>query len=338
MLKDILRNQIFESGDMDLYTYMSLCQYHPEFGYYSTKASILGGQGDFITSPEITSLFGEITAIWVMQKWMDLGCPPKLFLVELGPGRGHWMEDILRTLKGFKSFSAEVEVFLYEVNPNFKVSQIEKISPFATVHHVESLEKISGAPIVIIANEFLDALPVRQYKVEDGAWKKRCISCGDNGDLVFKWNPTDDYPAPLSAVGIVEVQPDVEMYIKKITNLLSRNTGASLWIDYGYWEGSADSLQAVYRHKAFDPLIYPGESDLSVHVCFKNIADIAEHEGFSYKYQTQREFLVEHGIQLRVEHVKASSTDIEAVVGGAHRLISPQQMGNLFKVIQLWKM
>lgn len=337
MLKDILIQHIKDSGPLDLYTYITLCQTHPMYGYYTSKtsATILGSAGDFITAPEISPLFGEMIALWIFVQWERLGKPDVLHLVELGPGQGVLMQDILGTLKKLSLFTSRCIVHFIEINPSFQRLQKEKIQSFAPVfhHHSISFLKEIKEPTIIIANEFFDALPVRQYVNQEGIWYQIGVGIDKDNELKIVYLPQMTVPKSR------DYQPDTGIILEQMGNHISHYNGAGLIIDYGYWEGLGDSLQAVYKHKKVGVLDYPGQADLSVHVNFQKMADECEKIGLHYNFKTQRQFLMDLGIQLRLELIcrNTDSKKANELRSGVQRLIDPAEMGQLFKVLEIWK-
>lgn len=336
MLKDILIQQIKRTGPIDLYTYMTLCQTHPIYGYYTSKKStdILGNTGDFVTAPEVSPLFGEMIALWVFERWEALGKPDVLQLVELGPGQGVLMQDILHTLKKLHLFTAKCSVHFVELNPSFQKAQKEKIQSMASVFHYDSINFLGEMKesAIIIANEFFDALPVRQYVNQDGVWYQVGIDIDDDA-LKIAYFPLEIPPKNM------ECQPDTEKIFKQICNHVDRYKGAFLVVDYGYWEGKGESLQAVYKHNKVGILDYPGQSDLSVHINFQEMARYCKQIRLHYNFRTQRQFLMDFGIQLRLELMCRKATVKQAIELqiGVQRLINPAEMGQLFKVLEVWK-
>ncbi len=339
VLRELIKEQIQNTGPIDLYEYMTLCQYHPIFGYYTSKDAdeIFGQNGDFITSPEISNLFGEIIAVWVMLQWKKIGSPSNFCLLELGPGKGILMEDILRTLKRFKGFNATIDLKLLEINFSLQLLQQQKLSSYVnSLEHLSSPQEILSItqPLIIISNELFDALPCKQYIKEDGLWKKRVITL-ENDTLIWGTEETSQSFAGKNG-DIVELHPDIEQTIEPIGIALKRNGGAALIIDYGYWEGNKDTLQAVYQHSSVGVLEYPGESDLSSHVCFETIDSMLHMFGLQTTYSTQREFLISHGIEMRTGQLIQAGINKEDIETRLNRLISPEEMGVLFKVLQVY--
>jgi NADH dehydrogenase [ubiquinone] 1 alpha subcomplex assembly factor 7 len=338
MLKEILIQTIKKEGPLDLYTYLTLCQTHPDYGYYTSKKpdAVLGENGDFITAPEVSSLFGEMIAFWVFTQWEYIGRPEILNLVELGPGSGVLMHDILQTLKKISLFTARCQVYFVEINSSFKQLQYEKNYSLADIYHYESLEFLHDLKqaVLVIANEFFDALPINQYKYHAGRWCKVGVDISNQAELQLIYIPDDIRPVAL------ECQPDTDLIVRKICTHMSEYGGAALIIDYGYWDGEDNTLQAVYQHQKVDILDRPGEADISVHVNFQNITKHCKYSNLEYKFQAQRQFLLDFGIQLRVKQLYHSMDVHQAdrMYQSVQRLIDPDQMGYLFKVLHIWKM
>jgi NADH dehydrogenase [ubiquinone] 1 alpha subcomplex assembly factor 7 len=333
MLKNIFIQTINEKGSISFYEYMKLCQQHPEYGYYTSKPSdeILGAKGDFVTSPEISSLFGELIAFWVVSQWERLGKPDQLHLLELGAGRGVLMRDILVTLTKLKSFTATCDVHLLDINPSFRQVQTDTLQDLCEVQHHTSLDflEIMHEPIIMVANEFFDALPVQQYLKKNDRWYEVYVGINDSNELLFEQVPYDGVPQN------AEIQPDTMAVLDHIYAHIQTHDGAALIIDYGYWDGDGDTVQALYRHQPVGVLDYPGKADISVHVNFQRMARHSESYGLQYAYQTQRQFLIEFGIMLRAEQLHQQSN--QSVLQCVSRLIDPAEMGRLFKVLQVWK-
>lgn len=333
MLENVLKETIKEKGSIDLYEYMKLCQMHPEFGYYSRKPAdhILGNKGDFITSPEISSIFGEMSAFWIFLQWERIGRPYRFNLLELGGGRGVLMQDAIATLQKLSSFSAKFNIHFLEINPGLRKLQQQQLSGKAESTHHESLDFLNEEkhPIFVIANEFFDALPVQQYVCKDDLWYKAYVELDTKESLSLVHVPYDGQPEH------TEIQPDVQGALRHVYGSISRCGGASVFIDYGYWEGKGDTLQAVYQHKNVSPFDHPGLVDLSVHVDFKNMALQCSNYGLHYNYSTQRQFLMDFGIVLRAS--QGNNPNSEEVRKAVRRLIDPAEMGHLFKVLEVWK-
>ncbi len=333
---------IAASGPMPVSQYMSLCQFDPEAGSYAARRTI--GR-DFITSPEISQTFGELLGLWVVQTWHDQGRPEKPRLVELGPGRGALMGDALRAIQAAApEFLIDGEVCLVEASPALAAAQREKLKGSgADLEWFERFDdKLMDRPLFLIANEFFDCLPVRQFVKTERGWCERML-VEKNGALAFAlapvpWSetPPDRPGAPDGAV--YEVAPSAITFSEEIARTIASQGGAALVIDYGYDEpGTGDTLQAMADGKYVDVLATPGESDISAHVDFMALAKAAQDGGATvYGPVTQCNFLADLGIGPRAERLMiANPLQARDIASGVDRLVNPQMMGALFKVIAL---
>ncbi len=293
MFKQIV-DEIKQSGGIGVDRYIELCNTH----YYSTRDP-LGVKGDFTTAPEISQIFGEMIGIWAITQWEKIGSPEKFALLELGPGRGTLMADLLRATKVVPGFKPEIH--LVELSPTLIAIQKAKLS--ATWHReVPTLD----IPTIIIANEFFDALPVKQFI---GKLERKVVY--ENGQLAFNIATEDGITNEICESGL------------QIMRRLTAQAAAGIIIDYGYTTNSRkNTLQAVKNHKYHNVLENPGEADLTTLV---NFPALVEQAAKPCKITTQREFLLAHGADVRAK-VLNKEQDLE-------RLISPEQMGELFKVL-----
>jgi SAM-dependent MidA family methyltransferase len=308
-IKQKIISEIQSNGAMPIDRYMELSNTH----YYSTRDP-LGADGDFTTAPEISQIFGEIIAIWTIEKWVALGSPAEFALVELGAGRGTLMADLLRAARVMPVFQPQIHIV--EISPILREKQRAKLT-----RHPEALAEGSkilryaqndrfiwheqipklNVPTIIIANEFFDALPIKQFS--DGVERKITL---ENGTLKFT----------LPAKNIVEASPISE----KIMTEIAANYSGGIIIDYGYIMGSGDTFQALQNHKYVNPLENCGEADLTAHVNFSRLAEIC-----GGRITTQGEFLLHYGGAIRAKKL-GREADFA-------RLVSPEQMGELFKVL-----
>ncbi len=349
--KEALLNLINKaSGKIPLRDYMGFCLTHPLHGYYSTKKP-LGKDGDFITSPEISQIFGELIALWFINFWEGRGNPPNVALLELGPGRGLLMRDILRTFKIRPALLETLEVHQVEINPHLKKDQCAAIAPITVSHHTtvdEALEALKGKTTFLIANEFFDAFPIDQYIYKDQRWQKRYVTYNTEKDAfefqdeIFK-DPFGNCAFPMKpAEGtIMESAPLVENLFREITKHLNHQGGAGLIIDYGYDKFCyGDTFQALERHQKANPLDNPGLVDLTVHVNFATLLLIAQqHKNMHSKLETQGDFLRNLGIDMRTDLLAKNATDSQVkqnILDATNRLVADNQMGELFKVLQIW--
>ncbi|PUB18758.1 class I SAM-dependent methyltransferase [Yoonia sediminilitoris] len=337
-LRELLIDRIARTGPISLADYMTDCLMHPTLGYYS-KRDPLGTAGDFITSPEISQMFGELVGLALAQTWMNQGSPSPFALAELGPGRGTLMADVIRATKAVPGFHAAMSVHLVETSPALRAVQATNV-PIATWHdHVDSLPDL---PLFVIANEFFDALPIRQFVRQGDAWRERMIG-EDSGTLVMGLSDA----APLTILthrladtkdgDLIEHCPALAGICATLGARIDRHGGAALIIDYGDWQSLGDTLQAVAGHAKADPLATPGDADLTAHVDFAAIAQNAAPAKFS-RLTTQGIFLERLGITERAQKLaqQLAGDALETHIKAHRRLTHPTQMGDLFKVIALY--
>ncbi|MBZ8134885.1 class I SAM-dependent methyltransferase [Afifella sp. IM 167] len=334
-LKTIIRT----NGPMNIAAWMAHCLADPERGYYRSGEPI-GAAGDFITAPEVSQMFGEIVGAWLIDLWQQQGSPKRLNLVELGPGRGTLMADILRVAKLDADFSAAVSVHMVETGTALRKAQEAALAPFSCPKDWhESLASVPDGPFYLIANEFFDALPVRQFVRQDGSWAERMIGLDAAGDFTFGFGPGRPERAPEGAAhgDVFEERPAALPVMDALSSRIARNGGAALIVDYGHAEtGFGDTLQAVSHHRYADPLKDPGEVDLTAHVDFAALADAAEAGGAAvHGPMCQGEFLLRLGLGERAERLGFGRSEAEqaALRSDVIRLASPDEMGTLFKVL-----
>ncbi|MDA0997207.1 MAG: SAM-dependent methyltransferase, partial [Proteobacteria bacterium] len=261
-------------GALTVQQYMEACLGDPEHGYYMTRDP-LGRAGDFITAPEISQMFGELIGLWVAHQWRAMGAPATVHLIELGPGRGTLMADALRAARGVPEFLAAAQVHLIEISPVLKAKQ-ELALKDAGATWCRDLSQVPTGPAIVIGNEFLDALPIRQLiKTPDG-WRERSIELDDagrgfrfgtGGERVDKFVPAAFRDAAPGA--IFEVSPVAGRIVHTLAARLAADGGAALLIDYGHAESAlGETLQALSGHAFADPRADLGEHDLTAHVDF----------------------------------------------------------------------
>lgn len=327
--------RIGRDGPLPVVEFMRLCLSHPEHGYYRTQDAI-GAAGDFITAPEISQTFGELIGLWAAEIWAAIGRPSPVALVELGPGRGTLMADALRAVaKVAPEFRAALRVHLIEINARLRERQRTALGHAAPQWH-ESLDSVPHGPLLVIANEFFDALPVRQFVRTADGWRERCVVL-ENGQFAFgAGDPVaHDLVAPTGS--IVELSPDGVARMNALAERIARHRGAMLAIDYGPFEsGIGDTLQAVRRQEKVDPLAEPGLADLTAHVDFARLAAAARRAGAAaYGPLPQGVLLRRLGIAARAAALSRSAAPGQgrAIETAIARLIEPDQMGTLFKAL-----
>lgn len=340
LLREI-RDEILAQGPMPLARYMSLCLGHPVHGYYRTRDP-LGSAGDFVTAPEISQMFGELVGIWIAATWEAMGAPTDLALVELGPGRGTLMDDALRALTRAAP-GLTPTLHLVETSPPLRAAQAARLSAFAPTWH-DSVATLPDTPSLVIANEFFDALPVRQFQRAERGWFERLVGLTPDGTgLVFglaaEPDPQIAAPAP---IGVLMTVPGAALEaMRDLARRCVANRGALLAIDYGHVRpGFGDTLQALASHRFVDPLLAPGEADLTTHVDFAALARAATGEGaLVHGPVDQRDFLFALGLRERAERLSARADPVqaEAIAAAFTRLTDPQRrgMGSLFKAMAI---
>ena len=339
-----LRVMIEADGPMPVARYMALCLGHPRHGYYTTRDP-LGAAGDFTTAPEVSQMFGELIRLWCAEVWRTMGAPRRVLLVELGPGRGTLMQDMLRAASVLPEFHAALEVHLIETSPKLKERQrIALATAGVPISWHERPESLPDGPLLAVANEFVDALPVDQFVKTESGWHERRVGLGPDGKLAFGLDPAllpaleDKLPPhlrPALAGAMLERRDCAPM--QEIARRIAVSGGAGLVIDYGHVQTAfGDTLQAVRGHKHVDPLEDPGEADLTAHVDFEALGDAVQGQGVSlHGPLTQGDFLRRLGIGLRAERLKKSAPAHAGAIGAAiARLTDPAPgMGELFKVL-----
>lgn len=340
-LTDILQTQIRSTGPMTLAQYMSTCLLHPTQGYYTTRPAI-GAQGDFTTAPEISQMFGELLGLCMAQAWLDRGSPAPFALVELGPGRGTLMSDVLRATRGVPGFHAAARIHLIEASQRMREAQAAALNGHAVTWH-DSVEGIpDGDPVFVLANEFFDALPIRQFQRDPDGWREIVVGLGKDGTLERGLSQ----PAPIAALdhrlgdtepgAVVETCPHGTAVMETLAARIAANGGLALVIDYGGWRSRGDTFQAVQKHIPVDPFATPGEADLTAHVDFEPLADAARAMGCATTVLTpQGVFLERLGITARAQSLAQgqSGAALEQHVAAHRRLTHPDEMGTLFKVL-----
>jgi NADH dehydrogenase [ubiquinone] 1 alpha subcomplex assembly factor 7 len=322
-LKTRLKNLIRQSGPISVSMFMEMAIHH----YYSTRDPF-GAKGDFTTAPEISQMFGEMVGVFLADAWIKMGRPAPVMLVECGPGRGTLMADILRATRNVEGFHQAVRIHLIEISPALREKQKQALRDYAVEWH-DDLSGVPDGPMLFIANEFLDALPARQYQIDEDGWHERFIGLDKNGDLIFGLGPVT---APLMEGGapgnIFEQSPARESFIAGLAERVARNRGIALIIDYGHDRaGFADTLQAVSNHRYMDVLLSPGEADLTSHVDFSALKAVAEPHVVVHGPVGQGDFLKRLGIEIRAARLNQP--------GELTRLTANDQMGNLFRVMVL---
>jgi SAM-dependent MidA family methyltransferase len=346
-LARILVDRIDAFGPMPVGDYMGLCLSDPRHGYYRTREPF-GRDGDFVTAPEISQMFGELVGVWLLAAWQATGSPPEPLLAEIGPGRGTLMKDVVRTLARIGPALCEAASFhLVETSPRLAQVQAATLAGsgvrFAWHERIEDLP--GRRPLYLVGNEIFDAIPMRQYVRTGQGWRERVVGLGGPDRLVFGIGPGALDPALLppghdaAAEGtIFEVAPARSALMQVIAGRIAATGGCGLFFDYGHLvPGFGDTFQAVRAHRPEDPLAHPGEADLTSHVDFHALAAMARAAGLEAHLATQGDFLLRMGLLERAGRLGAAagSERREAISGEVERLAGSDQMGTLFKVLAI---
>ena len=344
-LEKIIKRHISVFGPMTVAQYMSLALTHPQYGYY-TNHNPFGKDGDFVTSPEISQMFGEILGAWIAHSWQTIDKPKPFRIVELGPGRGTLMNDALRSASLQKGFCSSSSLHLVEISEKLIKLQENNINGFdIPINWHDSFTDVPSGPMILIANEFFDALPIHQFEKTKQGWNERLIDIDQEDNFHFVLSSTnisnsitlsqDIISAPIGSV--VETCPYGISLAAELASRVIKNGGAILIIDYGAnLTIPQESWQSVYKHKYHSPLKNPGKSDISAHVNFQSLKESAIETGARVLGPIpQGTFLENLGIKSRADFLKKKSTHKQAkeINNAYHRLVDSEDMGFLFQVL-----
>ncbi|GKY87017.1 class I SAM-dependent methyltransferase [Sinisalibacter aestuarii] len=340
-LRDALLARIAETGPMPVSDYMAECLTHPTLGYYTTRDP-LGAAGDFTTAPEVSQMFGELVGLALAQGWLDQGAPAPFTLAELGPGRGTLMADILRATRGVPGFHTALRLHLVEASPPLREKQRTALAGMEVTHH-DSATTLPDAPLFLVANEFFDALPIRQFVRAGAGWRERLVGA-EAGALAFGLGGPA-HPGALAARDdvpegkLVETCPSAPAIMAEIEARIATQGGAALVIDYGDWRSLGDTLQALRAHRPESPLANPGAADLTAHVDFEALT-LATPRLAAAPLTPQGVFLERLGITQRARMLatRLSGAALDSHIAAHRRLTHPDEMGTLFKVLALMPM
>jgi len=338
-LLEYLRDLIRSGGPLTVERYMEIALWHPSWGYYATHTPV-GAHGDFVTAPEISQIFGELIGLWLVDFWQRSGAPDPVILAELGPGNGTLMTDLLRAAATVPAFRRAIRVHLVEASAALRAVQAGALNEAMPTWH-DSPATLPSGPLLLIANEFLDALPIRQFERQADGWHGRRVGLDAKNDLAFVVDLTQTTEAlPDWPVGsVIERRPAARGLARDFGQRLALQGGAALFIDYGYFPPApGDTLQAIARHQRHDPLRDPGAADLTAHVDFADAAASATAAGArAWGPVSQARFLRALGIESRARRLAAGKAAQQQaqIESGCHRLLDETQMGTLFKVLAL---
>jgi NADH dehydrogenase [ubiquinone] 1 alpha subcomplex assembly factor 7 len=343
-LERIIRDIITAQGAISLAAYMELALQHPEHGYYRVGEP-LGRTGDFITAPEISQMFGEVIGVWCAEAWREIGKPDPFALIELGPGHGTMMRDMVRATAKVGGFHDAKHLCLIDSNKTLREKQRDILGGSAPQFY-DDISQVPPMPSLVIANEFFDSMPVRQFEQTFRGWSERMVTV-ENDALATVLRPlqvveNNLIPPPLREAKpgtIFEFSPKAQIILRDILRRLKTHKGAMLIIDYGYVAASgAPTVQAVSHHAYTDIFERPGEVDLTAHVDFSAFEQLVRDAGLNASPVIgQGEFLQNLGIEIRAEALKKRATpqQAEEISCALHRLTDDVQMGQLFRVMEI---
>ena len=336
-------NILKEKKSIPLDQFINIALYNKKFGYYM-KNNPFGKEGDFITSPMISNLYGEMLAIWCVAFWENIGKPSKILLVELGPGEGSLCKSLLKTFKQFKQFYNSLEINLLEISDKLKIIQKAKINN-KKVKWIKKINEINHGPIIFLGNEFFDSLPFKQiYRKKEKFFEKHVTLSDDNKKIRFLHKKANDnLVKDIQDLNLISVGNTIEYPIEAIKILetlakkINKFGGGLLTFDYGYTiEKNQNTLQAVKKHKYVNLFSKPGHSDITSHINFKLFHEILKKNNLNVKkITTQNEFLKKIGILERANILSEKMT-FKAKANMFYRLkklLDYREMGSLFKVL-----
>lgn len=347
-LEETLKEKIKRNGAITVHAYMATALSAPEHGYYM-RQDPFGEEGDFITAPEITQMFGEMLGLWGALSWKTMGAPDPVQVVELGPGRGTLMSDAMRAAEVVPGFTDAAQIYMVEISPVLR--EIQRKTVLGNVGQVpamrERIEDVASGPMILFANEFFDALPIRQFvKTEDG-WCERMVGLDSAEDafVFLAGAPLQDLsaiPEDLRDVppgAFYEDCPRALEIVRDVAARLKAHGGVALFIDYGHGEFAVgETLQALKAHRYHDVLDGPGSADLTAHVNFAALAECARAEGVDVHGPVpQGAFLARLGMGERAEMLlhNANAAQAQEIRSAYHRLTDADEMGAMFKVLCL---
>ena len=339
-LKERIVEQIRCSGPISLAEYMEICLLDPSSGYYNGKAPV-GAAGAFTTAPEISQMFGELIGLFLANAWLEQGSPAEIAIIELGPGRGTLLSDLLRAAAAVPGFTQAAEIVLVERSTSLKMHQSNILGRYRP-RWAERVDDLPLKPLFVVANEFFDALPIRQFERDGDLWTERLVD-EEDGSLVFARSapgPAEFLSGRLSDTisgNIVEHRAEANEIARRIAKGISKFGGIALVLDYGEWSSVGDTFQAVASHEPTDPLNEPGKADLTAHVDFGELA--RSFQGVAATpLIPQGVFLERLGIAERAQRLaeSLSGENLASHIAAHKRLVHPYEMGNLFKAIAFY--
>jgi SAM-dependent MidA family methyltransferase len=345
-LSERITDLIRATGPLPVNQYMALCLFDPESGYYTSREPF-GRGGDFITAPEVSQMFGELVAVWLRAAWDNCRRPLPVIFAEIGPGRGTLMKDILRTLSKLDpKLAGDAEFAMVETSERLAKIQKQALEGAkARITWHATVDTLPESPLFIVGNELFDAIPIRQFIKSAGGWRERAVGLDDAGRLTFVAAAGAPDPAMLPPGAgnapegaVFELAPARAALMETIAARVARHGGAGLFTDYGYIAPAiGDTLQAIKAHRYEDVLANPGKADLTAHVDFSALSEVAHRHGLAAHLIDQGDFLLGMGLLERAGRLGAGAGEAtrERLQGEVERLAGPAGMGTLFKVLAI---
>ena len=333
---------ILKRHNLSLDKFINFSLYNKKFGYYMKK-NPFGERGDFITAPNISRLFSEMIAIWTVSFWQSLGSPKKFNLIELGAGNGEMMKVLIESFENFPGFINSCNFVIHEKSPSLIKTQKKKL--FKTkIKWVSKISELKKSPSIFIANEFFDAIPIKQFKKKGNSWFERFVNLTDQKNIFFFEKKADIKKIEKKIKfkvsqnqNFIEYSKDGLSYLKSISQIIKRNSGGLLLIDYGYMgKKMKNTLQGVSKHKFANILDNIGNIDITHNINFNLFQRFIKNlKGLESNITTQKQFLIKMGIKQRAEIISKNQDFLKKtdIFYRLDRLINEKQMGNLFKVM-----
>ena len=341
---NLLEKLIYKKKIIPLDKFIDIALYNKQLGYYQNK-KIFSRDGDFITSPFISSIFSEMMSIWIVSYWIYLKKPKKINILELGPGNGLMINQIINSLKKIKTFDANFNIYLHEKSESLIKVQKENLNNFKNIVWIKNINKIKQYPTIIIANEFFDAFPIKQFFKINSNWHEQCISFKDNiKKIVYCKNKiNNDYLKKYSKFfninksKIIEYPVKIENYLNSISKIIKKNNGIFLTFDYGYSDiVGKNTLRAIKKHKIVDLLKEYTDCDITFDINFNILKNIFKKNNVRFiGAVSQNFFLQKLGIMERASQIvkKQNVIDSKNLILSINKLINPKEMGNTFKAL-----
>ena len=339
-----LEKLIYKKKIIPLDKFIDIALYDKQLGYYENK-KIFSRDGDFITSPFISSIFSEMISIWIVSYWIYLKKPKKINILELGPGNGLMINQIINSLKKIKTFDANFNIYLHEKSESLIKVQKENLNNFKNIVWIKNINKIKQYPTIIIANEFFDAFPIKQFFKINSNWHEQCISFKDNiKKIIYFKNKINNNILKkyskffnINKSKIIEYPVKIENYLNSISKIIKKNNGIFLTFDYGYSDiVGKNTLRAIKKHKIVDLLKEYTDCDITFDINFNILKNIFKKNNVRFiGAVSQNFFLQKLGIMERASQIvkKQNVIDSKNLILSINKLINPKEMGNTFKAL-----